>query len=179
MSSVVISGDTSGAITLTAPSVAGTNTITLPAATGTAMVSGNMPTFNTTINGSNQTISNNTDTVVLFNSNNFDTASAYTAATGKFQPAIAGYYQINANILLNGNSITLGSSDIRKNGSLYARIGTIAAAFTSLPVAMSGSTVVYLNGSTDYIQITAYITATSSQSVGISSSFSGCLVRTA
>jgi hypothetical protein len=35
MSSVVISGDTSGTITLAAPTVAGTNTITLPANTGT------------------------------------------------------------------------------------------------------------------------------------------------
>jgi hypothetical protein len=35
MSSVIISGDTSGAITLSAPAVAGTNTITLPALTGT------------------------------------------------------------------------------------------------------------------------------------------------
>jgi hypothetical protein len=35
MSSVVISGDTSGAITLSATAVAGTNTITLPAKTGT------------------------------------------------------------------------------------------------------------------------------------------------
>ena len=40
MSSVVISGDTSGAITLAAPSVAGTNTITLPASTGTVLTSG-------------------------------------------------------------------------------------------------------------------------------------------
>jgi len=34
MSSVVISGDTSGAVTVSAPAVAGTNTATLPAATG-------------------------------------------------------------------------------------------------------------------------------------------------
>jgi hypothetical protein len=39
MSSVVISGDTSGAITLAAPSVSGTNTATLPAATGTVLLS--------------------------------------------------------------------------------------------------------------------------------------------
>ena len=37
MSSVVISGDTSGSITLSAPAVAGTNTITLPASTGTVL----------------------------------------------------------------------------------------------------------------------------------------------
>jgi hypothetical protein len=35
MSSVVVSGDTSGTITVSAPDVAGTNTITLPAETGT------------------------------------------------------------------------------------------------------------------------------------------------
>jgi hypothetical protein len=46
MSSVVISGDTSGAITLAAPAVAGTNTITLPAVTGTAVVTGTTPTLN-------------------------------------------------------------------------------------------------------------------------------------
>ena len=40
MSSVVISGDTSGAITLSAPAVAGTNTITLPASTGTVVTTG-------------------------------------------------------------------------------------------------------------------------------------------
>jgi hypothetical protein len=40
MSSVIISGDTSGAITLSAPAVAGTNTITLPAGTGSVVVSG-------------------------------------------------------------------------------------------------------------------------------------------
>jgi hypothetical protein len=39
MSSVVISGDTSGAITLAAPAVAGTNTLTLPAVTGTLVTS--------------------------------------------------------------------------------------------------------------------------------------------
>jgi hypothetical protein len=37
MSSVVLAGDTSGAITLAAPAVAGTNTITLPASTGTIL----------------------------------------------------------------------------------------------------------------------------------------------
>ena len=35
MSSVILTGDTSGTLTLSAPLVAGTNTVTLPAATGT------------------------------------------------------------------------------------------------------------------------------------------------
>jgi hypothetical protein len=40
MSSVVISGDTSGSVSLTVPATAGSNTITLPAVTGTAVISG-------------------------------------------------------------------------------------------------------------------------------------------
>jgi hypothetical protein len=40
MSSVVISGDTSGAVTLSAPAVAGTTTLTLPATSGTVLQSG-------------------------------------------------------------------------------------------------------------------------------------------
>jgi hypothetical protein len=48
MSSVVISGDTSGAITLAAPAVAGTNTITLPAQTAT-IATLTTPSFATTI----------------------------------------------------------------------------------------------------------------------------------
>ena len=40
MSSVVISGDTSGAVTISAPAVAGTTTLTLPAISGTILQSG-------------------------------------------------------------------------------------------------------------------------------------------
>jgi hypothetical protein len=39
MSSLVLTGDTSGQVTVAAPAVAGTNTITLPASTGTAIIS--------------------------------------------------------------------------------------------------------------------------------------------
>ena len=40
MSSVVLSGDTSGTVTVTVPAVAGTNTVTVPAGTGTMAVQG-------------------------------------------------------------------------------------------------------------------------------------------
>jgi hypothetical protein len=40
MSSVILTGDSSGSVTLTVPSAAGSNTITMPAATGTASLMG-------------------------------------------------------------------------------------------------------------------------------------------
>jgi len=51
MSSVIISGDTSGAVTVSAPAVAGTNTLTLQAATATNAVN----TLGTAITLTNQT----------------------------------------------------------------------------------------------------------------------------
>ena len=39
MSSVVISGDTSGTVSIAAPAVAGSNTLTLPASTGNVLAS--------------------------------------------------------------------------------------------------------------------------------------------
>jgi len=45
MSSIVVSGDTSGAVTLSAPAVAGTVTVTLPSASGTMAVTGGSPSF--------------------------------------------------------------------------------------------------------------------------------------
>ena len=52
MSSIVVSGDTSGAITIAAPAVAGTNTLTLPASTGTVVLDSATQTLtNKTIQG--------------------------------------------------------------------------------------------------------------------------------
>ena len=44
MSSVIIAGDTSGTVTLSAPAVSGTTTLTLPTTSGTVITTGNIPT---------------------------------------------------------------------------------------------------------------------------------------
>ena len=45
MSSLVISGDTSGTISLTAPAVSGTTTLTLPTTSGTVLTNGTNTNF--------------------------------------------------------------------------------------------------------------------------------------
>jgi mucin-19 len=50
MSSLILAGDTSGAITLTVPTAAGTNTITLPALTGTAITTASTSNIPNTVN---------------------------------------------------------------------------------------------------------------------------------
>jgi len=180
MSSVVISGDTSGAITLSAPAVSGTNTATLPAATGTVMVSGNMPAFSAS-SSSGTSVPASTFTKVALQTENFDTNNCFDNSTNyRFTPNIAGYYQINACVGL-GTAAASSLVVIYKNGSqyLYGTVGgfTVSAINTQ----SSASALIYFNGSTDYIEMYAYQSSGSTQTTqtGVTTQFSGSLVRSA
>jgi hypothetical protein len=187
MSSVVISGDTSGAITLSAPAVAGTNTLTLPASTGTVALTSQLPVtgpaFSAT-NSSQQSITASTYTKVLFQTENFDTNNNFASST--FTPTVAGYYQITAS--LNHNYGVSGGTQIAtciyKNGSLY-QLSTIRLSVGGQGPygGFQAQALIYCNGSTDYIDVYAYSTNVSpsvaASDVGGTTNFSGVLVRTA
>jgi hypothetical protein len=180
MSSVVISGDTSGAITLSAPAVSGTNTATLPAATGTVMVSGNQPTFRV-YSASNQSISASTVTKVTFGTEQWDTNNNFASST--FTPTVAGYYQINCCAEVSGaTNATYVEVFIYKNGSVYSYNQYNAAPTAIFNTATAPiSDIVYCNGSTDYVEV--YVASSATSPVIYSGStktwFSGCLVRSA
>jgi hypothetical protein len=184
MSSVVISGDTSGAITLAAPAFAGTNTIPLPAATGTVMVSGNMPAFSAYQNNPSQSISASTFTKVQLNTEDFDTANAFDSTTNyRFTPQVAGYYQINGQVtLINGTLLNRTSLYIYKNGTAY-KVGVSVPFNGSNNIANSISSLVYLNGTTDYVELYVWAGATTAltyQAVTTDSCYmNGVLARTA
>jgi hypothetical protein len=175
MSSVVISGDTSGTVSLTVPAVAGTNTATLPAATGTVMVSGNMPAFSAYANA-NQSVTNAVATKVVLNTEEFDTNSNFDSTTNyRFTPTVAGYYQISGAIG-TFTSITQINANIYKNGSLYKSVigsGTSSSATVS--------SVVYFNGSTDYVELYVTMTGATPSYYGNSgyTYFNGSMVRSA
>jgi hypothetical protein len=170
MSSVVISGDTSGAITLSAPAVSGTNTITLPASTGTVMVNG--PAFSA-YQSTAQSLSTGVATKLLFQTTEFDTASKFTSST-TFTPNVAGYYQVNGCVELSSTNTTVYSA-IYKNGSPY-KLGSVGTAFSGANV----SSIVYLNGTTDYIELYGYFGLTQNSQQGITATyFNACMVRSA
>ena len=79
MSSVVISGDTSGAITLSAPAVAGTNTITLPASTGTVLTTGSPQS-----GGVLQVVQGSTTTRVQISTSTYTDTNLTVSITPKF-----------------------------------------------------------------------------------------------
>ena len=165
--------------------VTGGTIATFPQSTGTVMVSGNMPAFSAYSNAT-QTFSNITYTKVALQVEEFDTANAFDSTTNyRFTPLVAGYYQINGGIQFNATICRSGQALIYKSGSAY-KLGTYSVQPTTTDAATQNATVssiVYLNGSTDYVEfygwsqsLSGAITTTS----GLSTVwFNGSLVRSA
>jgi hypothetical protein len=179
MSSVVIAGDTSGSVTLQAPAVAGSTVLTLPAQTGTVMVNGPAFRANTV---TAQTFTTSTFTKVAYNVEEFDTNSNYDPTTNyRFTPTVAGYYQINANVSMGGGSVGYVQCSIYKNGGAYAG-GSGIPNNGNVGGMVSASTVIYCNGSTDYIEF--YVWQNQGSSLNLQTSpgfntFSGAMIRSA
>jgi hypothetical protein len=116
-------------------------------------VAGNGPAFSAW-KSSNQSISSGVFTKVTFDNEIFDTNSNFSSST--FTPTVAGYYQINATIDCGSGSITRALAAIYKNGASYQYAGAYSIA-SSTEFGASISTIVYCNGSTDYIDFYARI----------------------
>ena len=156
MASVVLNGSVSGSCTITAPSAAGTTTLTLPTTSGTVMING--PAFSAYL-GSNQSITTSTFTKVQIDTEEFDTNSNYDNATNyRFTPTVAGYYQVNGRFSSEVNS-TLLVATIYKNGVEVKR-GMDTRASVNASTAATVNTLIYMNGTTDYIEFYAYIIGT-------------------
>ena len=178
-SGLIISPDQSGVLTLQS----GSNTATMPAATGTVMVSGNMPAF-IAYGNADQTVSDSTATKVQYNVKTYDTANCYDTSNYRFTPTVAGYYWIHAFFEFAGTSpgSILWSAWIYKNGSTWKRAQFASAAGGNWKAEVQS--LVYLNGSTDYIEIYAYHNAGSGKVIYNSNGqtyngFEGYLARTA
>ena len=151
----------------------------IPQAALAAGVSGNGPAFYAATSVS-KTVSNATATEIAgYNAALFDTASCFNTTTGRFTPTVAGYYQVSASADFGSNGIgacSIVSASIYKNGSAYFSSGT--AVTGSSFGSYSPSTVVYLNGTTDYVSVFVF------QNTGLTSNqffvrFGAAMVRAA
>jgi len=181
MANLKLKNPSGGSLNLVSADGASDLTVTFPAVTGTAMVSGNMPAFSAYSNG-NQSVSNNTWTKVTLAYEEFDTASAFDSTTNsRFTPQVAGYYQINGMIAGNatGTNPTIVQAAIYKNGAIYKRYSSVGNTLDY----QSGtiSSIVYLNGSTDYVELYGYLRSAtavfSGESSYVATWFNGCMIR--
>ncbi len=130
-------------------------------------VTGKAPGFSAYPSAS-QTAANTTFVKLAFNTTEFNVNSNYDAATNyRFTPSVSGYYAVNLEVCLGGYSVASGGTFIAiyKNGSAFRYVDVKPNTTTSQT--LSGSDLMYLNGTTDYIEAYLYQNSGASQTVAI------------
>jgi hypothetical protein len=120
------------------------------------------------------TIGAGATTKITFDTKDYDTNTNYSTANSRFTPTVAGYYQISLGVRPTTSTSSETGVYLYKNGSNYE---TLYDATTVL-YNISASALVYMNGSTDYLEVFMYAQTAGTTNFGNSSAwFSGCLVR--
>jgi len=142
----------------------------------------NGPAFSAYADSSAQTITSGSQQKVLFQVEEFDTDNCYSSS--RFTPNVEGYYQLNAQVRLDGAT---GTGEMMivlyRNGAEYKR--GINQQGTQIAVnfwAMQVSSLAYADGIDDYFEIyvqqgsgsSVTVTAVNTQSI---TWFNGCMVR--
>ena len=140
-----------------------------------------MPAFRGYLSA-DQSISSSTETKVNIDTVTgegfFDTNGWFDTTNKRYVPQVAGYYQFNGNIRATGTSPSVQYAAIFKNGAQY-EVGEVQRESGLVQVLVSS--LVYMNGTTDYAELYGFITATSPLFDYATNSatcfFSGFLVR--
>jgi hypothetical protein len=126
---------------------------------------------------STQALTSGTYTKVTWSTAVFDTNSNFSIANSRFTPTVAGYYQFSYTVNLNGNVAPNSAfTGLYKNGSQFYNFPQVVA---TTVYAVAGSGLIYLNGSTDYIEVYVQTSASSCSIYGDATNtwFNGILVR--
>jgi hypothetical protein len=186
MSKVKIEGNASGTgtFTIAAPNSNTDRTLTLPDEAGTVLTSASdissqaseqIPLFSAYHNSS-QTMTINTHTKVQMGVENADSDGWYDTSTYRFTPQIGGWYFISGVVRTSARNRNLTS--IYKNGTAWTYgndVNDAGGGNNSSTI----STLVYLNGSTDYVELYLYTSSTGQLDNGNATQWSGFLVRAA
>lgn len=144
-------------------------------------VAGTGPAFSAYASAT-QSLTSAVYTKISCNTEEFDTSSCFDSTTNyRFTPNVAGYYQLNVNVYISSLQASQCNLAIYKNGSAFKLLnGSVSQ--TSGDGLIGGSVLVYLNGSTDYVEFYAIQFSGSARSTSASSLytyFQGALVRAA
>lgn len=110
----------------------------------------------------NQSISNGSDVLIDF-VDDYDPQSWWNPTTHKFQPNVAGYYLVSLGAWWNTADMSTeqNNTQMRLNGNTVMILQDILHG--SSGQSQTGSKMVYMNGTTDYLDFTAYTSDTGGQ----------------
>ena len=141
-------------------------------------VAGNGPAFSAYAS-TTQSITAATWTKVNFANEYFDTNSNF--ASSRFTPTVAGYYMLSSNVYFDSSPAGQAILNLSLNGAGSSGYGLSRMSISGVG-AVSGSMVVYMNGTTDYAEIYYYSTGANTLNSGTSTNlvlFTGAMVRSA
>lgn len=141
------------------------------------------PAFRAYKSGGDQSVSSTVFTKVTFQTIEFNVGNCFNASTSTFTPTVAGYYNITAAIGTE-TSTTLNRYivNVYKNGSSYGnwlQDSSFNGANGNQGFVINGSDLIYLNGTTDYVEIYAYVSGTGLVLRNTHTRFSAFLARSA
>lgn len=166
------------------PLAGGTLSGTLNIGSGTLQIAGkkavNGPAVSVYVNTS-QTLTSGSLTKVQLNAEDFDTDNAFDSTTNyRFTPLVEGYYQVAGRMTVTaGTTATSLTLYAYKNG-VAVKAGPTFIAPSGTGMSTDLTCLVYMNGSTDYLEyyVNAQGTGTLTISTGsVTSFFSAAMVR--
>lgn len=127
-----------------------------------------------------QTVVSDATTLITLGTEEFDTNSNFSSS--RFMPTVAGYYQINAQARFAATAtVSSATLHLYRSGLVYRSSDTVGG--LGITTVRSISTLVYLNGINDYVEIWAHVIDTAAAPVvkaGTTNTFlNGCLMRSA
>ena len=120
-----------------------------------------LPCLSVALTSNTGSYSSNNYHLIPFSTNgavDIDNTSAWNSANEKWQPQTAGYYSVSCCLTSGTGTIRAAGPILYKNGSIYqAGILWMGAEADGDDVYSTFTTLVYFNGSSDYIQLYGYI----------------------
>lgn len=114
---------------------------------------------------------------VPFNAASYDVNAAFNRTLNRYIPQVEGYYQVEYSVgwSSNLNSVSAYDHAIYKNGAVHTQKDMRVNA-TSTRYAHSGSDLIYMNGTTDYLEVFMFMGSTETvQGLATETYFSGFL----
>jgi len=150
---LVTTGATDGILELRSGTAAGgTVAMTINAAGNITVPASAAPAFSA-FGSAATTINNVTNTKIILQTKEFDTAGAFDATTTyRFTPLVAGYYQVNGGIAFSPNATGFRFITIFKNGTAIKGGQNLPGGSTNF-LGITVAALVFLNGSTDYLEL--------------------------
>lgn len=143
------------------------------------IMAGNGPAFSA-YDASLISLSNATNTKITYTTEDYDTNNNFASST--FTPTVAGYYQINTGLFVPGAGSSGTVMFLYKNGGALYQLNRVSFS-SSFNHFLNGSALIYMNGSTDYLEI--YVTQSSGGTLSFGNGqkdgrwFNGFLARAA